>query len=850
MPDSGLDLNLSLLSSFAALLSSLAILIWWIIRKKRNRIWLPTLRLIKDESSPLPKIKLQKPPLLPFLCFVGAAICIVFLSLEPNEIQYRSLGSKVNQIHIYLDASPTTESMRRDSQWKPFLTNLFETYSQSGSISVSSSNSSKIQQPTDSNDFVQWVDSQGIHREGLKIGSNIPSHLESVGSIDKLIIISDFDKYSWSDFNWQYLESKMEVIHAAPNRDLNSKNIFVDSAHIKANESGRQVVWDVKVYRNYTGISSEGILTAKFSDRILAQSSWNIHSQDKFVRVQIQWPWSKWGDILNGSEEIVWSIETQSPNYLTADDEFRTLAQGIQKDILMISEPKGEMFLEDSIHHLKVTLDVMGFNVKRIDTAQIQKSFWDLPLWAIAAGTGPLKDFCPLNYENRRLALQKPGSLKRNAPLPLLWLFPKDLNASYQNLCWCYSRLMESRKASNNMPLYCEDVETREQYISVLQSLGAKQIGGSTEDNSGAIAWHRKIDHSELFAFTVPLKPSRITGISYDQLPSIVQSFLKLSYLIDEQSNTRKSAWPRSFNISPQIKDLRISNVPRGESLYVYESSTALPPFWDMASSEISRSPSGTREEKDPRLWLEIIFWCLVFCFILEGTWILAQFFKKHFSRAVIILLLTPPFTSEVEATIRLNLIGYNYSNSNIESLARDVSGRTSITLHRETNIYNRFNRDTLKEPWFWVKNADVFKSNSEISSEDIRRYVRRGGFIVVENLRDPTSLGEIFNMPGGQWKVIPPDHEIMRSFHLLDSLPKCDELVWLGYNFDQRIAAIGVPYGFLDSILDVTRQDSCATKVTRERATRIFINILMVALATDYKKDQIHLPEILKRLR
>ena len=121
---------------------------------------------------------------------------------------------------------------------------------------------------------------------------------------------------------------------------------------------------------------------------------------------------------------------------------------------------------------------------------------------------------------------------------------------------------------------------------------------------------------------------------------------------------------------------------------------------------------------------------------------------------------------------------------------------------------------------------------------------------MIVENAQTLQNLEEIFNLPGGEWKVIPPDHEIMRSFHLLDSLPKCNNKVWLGYHFDQRIAAIAVPYGFLDSILDVTNQNTCSAKVTRERATRIFINILMVALATDYKKDQIHLPEILKRLR
>ena len=89
-----------------------------------------------------------------------------------------------------------------------------------------------------------------------------------------------------------------------------------------------------------------------------------------------------------------------------------------------------------------------------------------------------------------------------------------------------------------------------------------------------------------------------------------------------------------------------------------------------------------------------------------------------------------------------------------------------------------------------------------------------------------------------------------MRSFHLLDSLPKCKGNVWMGYYYDDRIAVVASPYGFMQSLLDPLKQDECAAKVGREQSTRIFINLLMVALATDYKKDQIHLPEILKRLR
>ena len=58
------------------------------------------------------------------------------------------------------------------------------------------------------------------------------------------------------------------------------------------------------------------------------------------------------------------------------------------------------------------------------------------------------------------------------------------------------------------------------------------------------------------------------------------------------------------------------------------------------------------------------------------------------------------------------------------------------------------------------------------------------------------------------------------------------------------------MPYGFLSVVKDRGAPPACANPPDTERSTRIFVNLVMVALATDYKKDQIHLPEILKRLR
>ena len=85
----------------------------------------------------------------------------------------------------------------------------------------------------------------------------------------------------------------------------------------------------------------------------------------------------------------------------------------------------------------------------------------------------------------------------------------------------------------------------------------------------------------------------------------------------------------------------------------------------------------------------------------------------------------------------------------------------------------------------------------------------------------------------------------------MIKSLPACEGFNWRGFHADGRLVILNIPYDLLASIQDVSKENLCKpATVTYEDSVRSFVNILMVALATDYKKDQIHLPEILKRLR
>jgi hypothetical protein len=212
----------------------------------------------------------------------------------------------------------------------------------------------------------------------------------------------------------------------------------------------------------------------------------------------------------------------------------------------------------------------------------------------------------------------------------------------------------------------------------------------------------------------------------------------------------------------------------------------------------------------------------------------------------------------KAEAKVEFNLVGYADGPVSLATLAREVSHRTSIELDTKPNSYNQVQTDTLGEPWIFVRDPMLLTGggNGGALRADVALWLKRGGFLVIEAPLADTQLAALTeklmlgDAKGIGWLPLPPDHELMRSFYLIDALPSCNGQIWRGFEYDGRLAILAVPYGFLSSVKDRATAPNCANPPDQERSVRIFVNLVMVALATDYKKDQIHLPEILKRLR
>lgn len=209
------------------------------------------------------------------------------------------------------------------------------------------------------------------------------------------------------------------------------------------------------------------------------------------------------------------------------------------------------------------------------------------------------------------------------------------------------------------------------------------------------------------------------------------------------------------------------------------------------------------------------------------------------------IYLLLLLYTTEV--TARLSLITtWSAPRWRFTQLAKEVKKRTSLELSTELDTRSGKNFNTA--PWLWTRDLAFVKDSSAVA-----QWLRKGGMLIVEGTAAAPLIeftARTFGTTVGSWQNIPLDHELMRSFYLLNALPLCNKQRWQGFTFAGRLAIVSIPHHLLTYLRDKGEAVPCLTKIGRPMTTRLFINLLMVALAGDYKKDQVHLPEILKRLR
>jgi len=205
---------------------------------------------------------------------------------------------------------------------------------------------------------------------------------------------------------------------------------------------------------------------------------------------------------------------------------------------------------------------------------------------------------------------------------------------------------------------------------------------------------------------------------------------------------------------------------------------------------------------------------------------------------------------------------GVDEARSVTERLAWEVRKRSSVEPILEPGRTRLDKASLFRSPFLYWRGTEEFPPLSEEAIEGLRKYIHRGGFILID---DATAGAEGFDravrrellhaFPAAPLKPISTEHTIYRSFYLLNRpVGRVEGPAFLeGVTYGDRIAIVYSRHD-LGGALQRDKLGAWSQAVVpggegqRERAIRLGVNLVLYALCTDYKDDQVHAPFIMRR--
>lgn len=192
-----------------------------------------------------------------------------------------------------------------------------------------------------------------------------------------------------------------------------------------------------------------------------------------------------------------------------------------------------------------------------------------------------------------------------------------------------------------------------------------------------------------------------------------------------------------------------------------------------------------------------------------------------------------------------------------------ELQESTSIEVNEQTNQVRLDSVDLFNHPFTVVIGEAGFEPLTDLAVENLRRYLTYGGFIIFDDASGRKS-SEFLNsvqrlsrrvFPNLGLNPLPKDHSLYRSFFLLES-PKG--------RFDVSNHLLGVHLNTTTPFVVCQNDLSGALLVgddgqythfpvpdgeyQRRESIKLFINLVLYALTSNYKHDQVHVAELLRR--
>ena len=741
-------------------------------------------------------------------------------------------------------------------------------------VSFSTSHSIKRWRINTPSKLEQKLTTLGFHQAGVDLGQAIRQQWQTMERPETFIIFSDKDAHSWQNFNWEFIDGEANIWYVPAGEKSSLSNVYFGKARYLAPPAARVLDWDISLKRTSTAGIHHGMLKVSNQGQALASVPWEFIPGQGETSIRVSWT-AKPNQ--PGSSEkkkpLIWELIPAESDAILADNTFRTRASGLGKNVAILAESGGEQILESPAYNLQAAQEALGIRAERYKkiSSKTGHSPERYPLWVLFVGNRQeIGSYCPDSLSDYR---RQQGHKKRGKQIKI-WMSPyRRGKQELRNICWCYHRLLLSPSNTSKMPPYCQEIYDPASYAEVMRSIGARQIGGEAGGMGDALAWEGEDDARilKVMAFSVALKPGQNSSLSHGSFPLLIKSLLELEGIA--KGTGQPGLWPRYTDLSsltawklatkgPRTEKQRIpgSNVPEAESAMKLAPEALFPPQWPGKTKPSPQHPQQQTDDFDPVPSIYALAMISLLAILAEIIFSARRRrpFNNQLPKALLYCLAHSALMARsARAEISLNLRGFgSQSQIMVHDIALQVSKRTSLSISKDVVLSDKSDPDQFEKGWIWSSGLLGLDTEHGVLRAQMASWIRRGGFLVLESAPDYKALAklthkgfDLLDRPG-RWRPIPPDHELMRSFYLIDALPDCEGLVWYGYEYDRRLAILAIPYPFLIKLSAAGKDPAiCGKILPREKQIRLFVNILMIALTTDYKKDQIHMREILKRL-
>ena len=185
----------------------------------------------------------------------------------------------------------------------------------------------------------------------------------------------------------------------------------------------------------------------------------------------------------------------------------------------------------------------------------------------------------------------------------------------------------------------------------------------------------------------------------------------------------------------------------------------------------------------------------------------------------------------------------------------------TSMRVQKERRVVDAGSKLLFSSPFLFITGKGRYPEFNEQEILNLRRYVEGGGIILLDTCGDAAfneCADRTFSrvLPGYEYRKIPQDHAVFRSFYLIDYVSgRIINTPYLeGIVVDSRYSVIKSA----NDLAGVWPRDPMGNwkyKLVpgnyrqRKEAVKLTLNILMYSVCGTYKNDPVHEPSIKRKL-